>query len=177
PSEPNPSISLITSTQIGRSTGSNFSHNSSHKNKEAVDITGKSISSYIDDWCNRKIMVVKYGPEHYELQEGARIRSSQEDRQRKRIRQLVVENGSKKKSSNSDSEEASESDDDLLVGNAGSNNGSSGGKRRKKTAMEVEEQVKKTVKGNKSDNGLSKNGSEKKFGDSDSEDSSDDDLY
>lgn len=41
--EPNPSFSLKTSKQIGRSTGFNFSHNSSHKNKEAVDITGKSM--------------------------------------------------------------------------------------------------------------------------------------
>ncbi|KAK4021301.1 hypothetical protein OUZ56_003220 [Daphnia magna] len=79
-----------------------------------------------------------------------------------------LENGSKKKFSGSDSEDASESDDDLLVGNAVSNND---GKRRKKTVVEVEEQVKKTAKGNKSDNGFSKNGSKKKSGDSDSEDS------
>jgi len=49
---------MKTSKQIGRSTGSTgstFSHNSSQKKNETVDIKGKSISSHIDDGVTERL--------------------------------------------------------------------------------------------------------------------------
>ncbi|KZS00232.1 Uncharacterized protein APZ42_003556, partial [Daphnia magna] len=48
-------------------------NNSTLQRTEAVDNCGKTISTYIDDWCSRKGQLVNYGAEHYELRSGGRL--------------------------------------------------------------------------------------------------------
>ena len=59
--EPTPSFSIKTSKKIQHSTYSD--NNSSQKQKESVDLKGKTIFSQINDRCNKKAAIVKYGPE------------------------------------------------------------------------------------------------------------------